>query len=223
MPPKWAGRYSVQYVWTSAIAAVASLSSSLPLAFLTVRLGLGAPGLRPLSKWVTGSPATFPFASALPEPGLPPPPAQAVSRPSVATARIAIKARWRIPRPPPWIMFTRFQLCLRKIGQTVTDAGCRHHTQRLWPLRALSPYRPGSAGTVGQIWSLTMRAVRRFTVRASLPEPLAGLGALATNLRWPGHPPTRDLFASMDTELFNKIRDPLRMLTALPAARIAEL
>ena len=62
-----------------------------------------------------------------------------------------------------------------------------------------------------------MRAVRRFTVRASLPEPLAGLGALATNLRWTWHPPTRDLFASMDAELFNKIRDPLRMLTALPA------
>jgi len=68
-----------------------------------------------------------------------------------------------------------------------------------------------------------MRAVRRFTVRASLPEQLAGLGALATNLRWTWHPPTRDLFASMDAELFDKIRDPLRMLTALPAARLAEL
>ncbi|MFD2472549.1 alpha-glucan family phosphorylase [Amycolatopsis silviterrae] len=68
-----------------------------------------------------------------------------------------------------------------------------------------------------------MRAVRRFTVRASLPEPLAGLGALATNLRWTWHPPTRDLFASMDAELFNKIRDPLRMLTALPPERLEEL
>jgi starch phosphorylase len=68
-----------------------------------------------------------------------------------------------------------------------------------------------------------MRAVRRFTVRASLPDSLAGLGALATNLRWTWHPPTRDLFASMDAELFNRIRDPLRMLTALPATRLAEL
>ena len=68
-----------------------------------------------------------------------------------------------------------------------------------------------------------MRAVRRFTVRASLPDSLSGLGALATNLRWTWHPPTRDLFASMDAELFNRIRDPLRMLTALPAARLAEL
>ncbi|GAA4529911.1 alpha-glucan family phosphorylase [Amycolatopsis samaneae] len=68
-----------------------------------------------------------------------------------------------------------------------------------------------------------MRAVRRFTVRASLPEPLAGLGALATNLRWTWHPPTRDLFASMDAELFNAVRDPLRMLTALPPERLDEL
>ncbi|WP_181774590.1 alpha-glucan family phosphorylase [Amycolatopsis pittospori] len=68
-----------------------------------------------------------------------------------------------------------------------------------------------------------MRAVRRFTVRASLPESLAGLGDLATNLRWTWHPPTRDLFASMDAELFNRVRDPLRMLTALPPARLDEL
>ncbi|MFE0028492.1 alpha-glucan family phosphorylase [Amycolatopsis sp. NPDC059021] len=68
-----------------------------------------------------------------------------------------------------------------------------------------------------------MRAVRRFTVRASLPEPLTGLGSLATNLRWTWHPPTRDLFASMDAELFNAVRDPLRMLTALPPRRLEEL
>ncbi|WP_026360936.1 alpha-glucan family phosphorylase [Amycolatopsis nigrescens] len=68
-----------------------------------------------------------------------------------------------------------------------------------------------------------MRAIRRFTVRASLPEPLSGLTALATNLRWTWHPPTRDLFASMDDELFRRIRDPLRMLTAVPAARLEEL
>ncbi|GAB3568444.1 alpha-glucan family phosphorylase [Amycolatopsis endophytica] len=68
-----------------------------------------------------------------------------------------------------------------------------------------------------------MRAIRRFTVRASLPEPLAGLRALATNLRWTWHPPTRDLFASMDDELFRRVRDPLRMLTAVSPARLEEL
>jgi glycogen phosphorylase len=68
-----------------------------------------------------------------------------------------------------------------------------------------------------------MRAIRRFTVRASLPESLAGLRELATNLRWTWHPPTRDLFASMDDELFRRVRDPLRMLLAVPPARLAEL
>ena len=68
-----------------------------------------------------------------------------------------------------------------------------------------------------------MRAIRRFTVRASLPEPLAGLRALATNLRWTWHPPTRDLFASMDDELFRRVRDPLRMLLAVRPDRLVEL
>lgn len=68
-----------------------------------------------------------------------------------------------------------------------------------------------------------MRAVRRFTVHAHVPEQLAGLTELATNLRWTWHPPTRDLFASIDDALFRRIRDPLRMLTALPAARLDEL
>ncbi|MTD52679.1 alpha-glucan family phosphorylase [Amycolatopsis pithecellobii] len=68
-----------------------------------------------------------------------------------------------------------------------------------------------------------MRAIRRFTVRASLPESLAGLRALATNLRWTWHPPTRDLFASMDDELFRRVRDPLRMLLAVSPSRLAQL
>ncbi|PXY20726.1 alpha-glucan family phosphorylase [Prauserella muralis] len=68
-----------------------------------------------------------------------------------------------------------------------------------------------------------MRAVRRFTVHARVPEELTGLTALATNLRWTWHPPTRDLFASMDNALFRRVRDPLRMLTAIPAHRLDEL
>ncbi|PXY25107.1 glycogen phosphorylase [Prauserella coralliicola] len=68
-----------------------------------------------------------------------------------------------------------------------------------------------------------MRAVRRFTVHARVPDQLTGLTALATNLRWTWHPPTRDLFASMDDALFRRIRDPLRMLTEIPAARLEEL
>ncbi|OLT40379.1 glycogen phosphorylase [Saccharomonospora sp. CUA-673] len=67
-----------------------------------------------------------------------------------------------------------------------------------------------------------MRAVRRFTVHARVPDQLAGLTALATNLRWTWHPPTRDLFASMDDPLFRRIRDPLRMLTEMPGGRLEE-
>lgn len=69
-----------------------------------------------------------------------------------------------------------------------------------------------------------MRAVRRFTVRASIPEPLAGLSRLATNLRWTWHPATRDLFSSMAPELAERVGgDPLRMLTELSPAQLEEL
>ena len=43
-----------------------------------------------------------------------------------------------------------------------------------------------------------MRAIRRFTVRITLPEPLAPLQGLMLNLRWSWHAPTADLFASID-------------------------
>ncbi|MEY7971698.1 alpha-glucan family phosphorylase [Saccharomonospora xinjiangensis] len=68
-----------------------------------------------------------------------------------------------------------------------------------------------------------MKAVRRFTVHARVPDELSGLTELATNLRWTWHPPTRDLFASMDDALFRRIRDPLRMLAEIPASRLDEL
>ncbi|WP_019816082.1 alpha-glucan family phosphorylase [Saccharomonospora saliphila] len=68
-----------------------------------------------------------------------------------------------------------------------------------------------------------MRAVRRFTVHARVPDELSGLTELATNLRWTWHPPTRDLFASMDDALFRRVRDPLRMLAEVPATRLDEL
>ncbi|WP_197322274.1 alpha-glucan family phosphorylase [Saccharomonospora sp. NB11] len=68
-----------------------------------------------------------------------------------------------------------------------------------------------------------MKAVRRFTVHARVPDELTGLTELATNLRWTWHPPTRDLFASMDDALFRRVRDPLRMLTQLPPSRLDAL
>lgn len=69
-----------------------------------------------------------------------------------------------------------------------------------------------------------MRAVRRLTVRASLPERLVALDTLATNLRWTWHPPTRDLFASIAPALWERTGgDPLRMLAEITPERLAEL
>ena len=69
-----------------------------------------------------------------------------------------------------------------------------------------------------------MRAIRRFTVRPVLPEPLSGLADLANNLRWSWHPPAQDLFASMDPDGWGSCeQDPVRLLGSLSAARLQEL
>jgi starch phosphorylase len=68
-----------------------------------------------------------------------------------------------------------------------------------------------------------MKAVRRFTVRAGLPEQLSELGTLATNLRWTWHPATQDLFAAIDPEAWERLGDPLRLLAEVPAERLEAL
>ncbi|MEV4318243.1 alpha-glucan family phosphorylase [Actinocrispum sp. NPDC049592] len=69
-----------------------------------------------------------------------------------------------------------------------------------------------------------MKAVRRFAVRAGLPESLADLGTLANNLRWTWHPPTQDLFAMVDPQAWEALGgDPLRMLEQAPAERLRRL
>ncbi len=69
-----------------------------------------------------------------------------------------------------------------------------------------------------------MRALRRFTVRAQLPRPLAPLEALATNLRWTWHPPTQDLFAALDPAGWRRVSgDPVRLLGEIPTERLVEL
>jgi starch phosphorylase len=69
-----------------------------------------------------------------------------------------------------------------------------------------------------------MRAIRRFTVAAKLPEPLAQLGELILNLRWSWHAETRDLFAAIDPEQWEASgHDPVRMLGDVPPDRLARL
>ncbi|MGW4027817.1 alpha-glucan family phosphorylase [Streptomyces sp. NPDC004838] len=69
-----------------------------------------------------------------------------------------------------------------------------------------------------------MKAIRRFTVRPVLPEPLRPLSDLARNLRWSWHTETRDLFQTVDPEGWQAAGgDPVRLLGSVPAARLAEL
>ncbi|UQA93017.1 alpha-glucan family phosphorylase [Streptomyces halobius] len=69
-----------------------------------------------------------------------------------------------------------------------------------------------------------MKAIRRFTVRPVLPEPLRPLCDLARNLRWSWHPETRELFQAVDPEGWRRAgADPVRMLAAVSAGRLAEL
>ena len=69
-----------------------------------------------------------------------------------------------------------------------------------------------------------MKAIRRFTVRVTLPQPLAALHGLMLNLRWSWHGPTADLFASIDPAAWAASGgDPIAMLSGLPSARIAAL
>lgn len=69
-----------------------------------------------------------------------------------------------------------------------------------------------------------MKALRRFTVRAHLPERLAALEKLSTNLRWSWDKPTQDLFAAIDPELWTQCgQDPVALLGAVRPARLDEL
>jgi starch phosphorylase len=82
----------------------------------------------------------------------------------------------------------------------------------------------GSACRLRTEYGLPVRAIRRFTVRITLPAPLAPLQGLMLNLRWSWHAPTADLFASIDPAAWQASGgDPIAMLSALPPDRIAAL
>jgi starch phosphorylase len=69
-----------------------------------------------------------------------------------------------------------------------------------------------------------VKAIRRFTVRTVLPEPLAPLRDLMLNLRWSWHPQIADLFASIDPAAWEASGgDPIRMLSMLRPERLAAL
>ncbi|MCZ7416424.1 MULTISPECIES: alpha-glucan family phosphorylase [unclassified Streptomyces] len=69
-----------------------------------------------------------------------------------------------------------------------------------------------------------MKAIRRFSVRPVLPEPLRPLSDLARNLRWSWHHETRELFRYADPDGWHATGgDPLRLLGSVSAGRLAEL
>jgi glycogen phosphorylase len=81
---------------------------------------------------------------------------------------------------------------------------------------------PSSLGDA--LGSLFVKAIRRFTVRTVLSEPLAPLRALMLNLRWSWHPETVELFASIDPAAWEASGgDPIAMLSSLRPEKLAAL
>jgi len=69
-----------------------------------------------------------------------------------------------------------------------------------------------------------VKAIRRFTVRTVLPDALAPLEELATNLRWSWHLPTRRLFEDISPELWESSgHDPIGLLGEIEPSRLAVL
>jgi glycogen phosphorylase len=69
-----------------------------------------------------------------------------------------------------------------------------------------------------------VRALRRFTVRAALPEPLEPLGGLVANLRWSWNPDALDLFDAVDPDGWERCEhDPVKLLGEVGADRMAAL
>lgn len=69
-----------------------------------------------------------------------------------------------------------------------------------------------------------MKAIRRFTVRTVLPESLDAVSALAANLRWSWHEPTKVLFERIDPQRWEELgHDPIALLGAVDPARLDEL
>ena len=69
-----------------------------------------------------------------------------------------------------------------------------------------------------------MRAIRTFTVRASLPGPLAPLHDLMLNLRWSWHAGTRELFTALDPAGRERAgHDPIALLGEVPPEHLARL
>ncbi|MDK1361424.1 alpha-glucan family phosphorylase [Arthrobacter sp. zg-Y1219] len=69
-----------------------------------------------------------------------------------------------------------------------------------------------------------MKAIRRFTVRTVLPDSIAPLSKLASNLRWSWHEPTTRLFADLDPAAWQASgRDPVKFLGSVSRASLERM
>src|SRR5215468_7639995 len=101
----------------------------------------------------------------------------------------------------------------------VTAGRVRDHATGAAPPPRSNPESPRQP-----VRSLCVRAIRRFTIRASLPEPLAPLHDLMLNLRWSWHGATRDLFTALDPAGRPEAgRDPITLLGEVPPEHLARL
>ncbi|MBO0909863.1 alpha-glucan family phosphorylase [Arthrobacter sunyaminii] len=69
-----------------------------------------------------------------------------------------------------------------------------------------------------------MKAIRRFTVRTVLPDSIAPLSKLASNLRWSWHEPTTRLFADLDPAAWKASgHDPVKFLGSVSRGSLERL
>ncbi|WP_106347600.1 alpha-glucan family phosphorylase [Antricoccus suffuscus] len=69
-----------------------------------------------------------------------------------------------------------------------------------------------------------MKAIRRLTVRISLPPEISALNDVIMNLRWVWHEPARALFESIDPQLWRACgHNPIRLLGEVSADRLTAL
>ncbi|VXC41499.1 Glycogen phosphorylase [Arthrobacter sp. 9AX] len=90
----------------------------------------------------------------------------------------------------------------------------------IYPKETQSWFRP----RILSVSVTQVKAIRRFTVRTLLPEPIRPLARLASNLRWSWHRPTRELFAGLNPRLWTESgEDPVGFLGLVSREELQQL
>ncbi len=101
------------------------------------------------------------------------------------------------------------QAALRRSARTYTDGGATHEQLNYMRQQLLLESKPN--------WT-------RMMVESSVPERLHPLEALTKNLWWSWYDPARQLFESIDPELWNKVdRNPIDLIDQLNLKKLREL